>query len=145
MPAVRPGTAADLPALRRIQAAAIAEPWPDLLELATGSGPILRVVDADRVAGYAVALVGGEAAYVPELAVDPGRQGAGFGSALLSSLVEELAAGGVERCTLTARAGDDRTRSFYESRGFVVADRLPDHFADGDGFVYERTIRTDDG
>jgi ribosomal-protein-alanine N-acetyltransferase len=139
MPTVRAGTPADLSALRRIQAAAIAEPWPELLDLAVGPGPRLRVVATDRPVGYAVAVVAEDVAVVPELAVDPGTQGRGLGSTLLASLLDELWDAGVGRVRLTARAGDDRARSFYESRGFDAVDRLQAHFADDDGVVYERT------
>jgi len=123
MPRVRPGDAADLPILRRIQAAAIAEPWPELLELAAGHGPRLRVVETTRPVGYAVVLTADCAAYLPELAVEPAVQGEGLGSRLLESVVDELVIEGTERIRLTARAADDRTRSFYEGHGFEAVDR----------------------
>jgi ribosomal-protein-alanine N-acetyltransferase len=141
MATVRRADPADLPALQRIQSAAIAEPWTGLFDLAIGPGPILRVVETDRPIGYAAALVADDLAYVPELAVDPAAQGQGLGSRLLESLCDELAGKGVGRVRLTARAGDDRVRSFYEAHGFEVVDRVTEHFAAGDGVVYERRLQ----
>jgi ribosomal-protein-alanine N-acetyltransferase len=144
MPRVRAGEAADLPSLRRIQAAALAEPWPELLALAAGDGPKLRVVETRRPVGYAVVLTASRTAYLPELAVDPAAQGQGLGSRLLESVVDELAGEGTERVRLTARAADDRAQSFYEAHGFEAVDRVTEHFAAGDGVVYERRLRTGD-
>jgi ribosomal-protein-alanine N-acetyltransferase len=147
MPTVRAGTRSDLPALRRIQAAAIAEPWPELLDMADspGPGPRLRVVATDRPVGYAVALVAGDAAYVPELAIDPTAQGQGYGAHLLESICTELTADGVGRIRLTARASDGRVRSFYEAHGFEAVDRVAAHFAADNGVVYERRLRPGGG
>lgn len=145
MPTARPGEAADLPACRRIQADAVAEPWPKLLELAAGPGPVFRVVETDRPVGYAVALHATDLAYVPELAVDPAAQGRGLGSRLLESLLDDLAADGVDRVRLTARAGDERARSFYESHQFQPVARVDEHFDAGDGVVYRRRLRRRDG
>lgn len=61
----RPG---DLPKLRVIQAATLAEPWPALLELGVDGPPILLVAtdpDAGPV-GYALAVVG-KGAHAPEV------------------------------------------------------------------------------
>jgi ribosomal-protein-alanine N-acetyltransferase len=140
MATVRPGTEADLPLLRRIQTAALTDPWPDLLDLALeNGGPELRVVDDGSPVGYVVAMTAAApVAYVPELAVEPTRQGEGLGSALLESLLGELDDDGVGRVRLTARADDDRVRSFYRVHGFEPVDHVADHFEDGDGVVLQR-------
>jgi ribosomal-protein-alanine N-acetyltransferase len=146
MATVRRGTEGDLPAIRRIQTAALAEPWPAVLDLAAGDGgPRLRVVEAGtktspahQPVGYVVTVTAGHPeAYVPELAILPDRQGEGLGSTLLSSLLAELADDGFQRVRLTARAEDERARSFYEDHGFEPVDRVADHFEDGDGVVLE--------
>ena len=141
MPTVRPGRPADGPRLHAIQSAALAEPWPALLDLALEEGPTLRVVATDEPVGYAIALaVDAGPAYVPELAVDPAAQGQGHGSRLLEDLCETLADRGVERVRLTAREVDGRARAFYAERGFAVVERVPDQFESGAGLVLEREL-----
>lgn len=141
---VRPARATDGPRLRQIQQDALAEPWPDLLDVALGDGPVCLVVEAGEagdgaVVGYAVALTAdAPVAYVPELAVDPDFQGQGYGSTLLRELLATLRGRGIERVRLTVREGDRRARSFYDEHGFETVDRVPDHFATGDGLVLER-------
>lgn len=144
MPVVRPGTGADRSRLAAIQTDALAEPWPGLLEIAVGDGPVLYVVEPEDdgpVVGYAVALTAdAPLAYVPEVAVDPAWQGRGFGSALLDGLFDALRERGIDRVRLTVRAGDERARAFYADHGFTVVDRVTDHFEAGDGLVVERTL-----
>jgi len=139
---IRPGTADALPALRRIQTAALAEPWPALLDLTTAEqGPRCLVAHDGGPVGYVVVVTASHpVAYVPELAVRPDRQGEGIGSALLDALVASLDADGFERVRLTARVGDGAVRTFYRDRGFEAVERVPDHFEDGDGVVLERRL-----
>lgn len=141
MPTVRPGRPADGPRLHAIQAAALAEPWPALLDLALEDGPILRVVATDEPVGYAIALAADTTlAYVPELAVDPAVQGQGHGTRLLDALCATLADRGVERVRLTAREVDERAREFYTDRGFAIVEQVPDQFETGAGLVLEREL-----
>lgn len=141
MSRIREGRPDDLPRLRAIQAATLAEPWPELLEAATDGPPALYVVCEDRPVGYA-AVVGGPdgVAYVPELAVHPARQDRGLGSRLMDWLCDRLAADGYRKLRLTARAGDERARRFYREHDFEKLDRLPDHFENGDGVVLARPL-----
>lgn len=137
---VRPGRRADLDRLRTIRSAALDEPWIGLLEAALGEESLVHVAEADRAIGYAVALTAADHSYVPELAVAPAHQGESHGSRLLEALCARLAADGIDRVRLTARADDDRVRDFYEARDFVAVDRIPGHFDGDDGVVYERRL-----
>lgn len=144
MPTVRRSRPGDGSRLEEIQQAALAEPWPAVLEAALADGPVLRVVETDRPVGYAVALATEDPlAYVPEIAVDPAEHGQGYGTALLRGLLADLQAAGVERVRLTARASDRRARQFYARRGFAVVDRVAEHFDAEDGVIYERRIGAD--
>lgn len=140
---VRRATGEDRPQLRRIQAAALAEPWPTLLDPDSPLDPQLWVCEADptAVVGYAAALTAREpTAYLPEIAIVPARQCEGFGSALLEGVLADLAPDGFERVRVTAPASEPRLRAFYGRFGFETVERLPDHFEDGDGVLLERTI-----
>jgi len=139
---IRPGTTDDLASLRRIQAAALAEPWPALLDLATAEqGPRCLVADDGEPVGYVVAVTAGHpVAYVPELAVRRDRQREGVGSALIDDLAAELANEGYERIRLTARADDEPVLAFYRDRGFEAVETVTDHFETGDGLVLRRRL-----
>jgi len=129
---IRPARPADEGRLRAIQSAALDDPWPELLDVAIDGPPHVLVVDDGAGAiAYTLTVPDHPVAYVAELAVAPGRQGQGHGSELLGALLEELRDSGFETVRLTARADDERVRSFYESFGFDVEADLPDHYDDG--------------
>ena len=109
---VREGTPDDETALRTIQAATLAEPWPALLETALSTpdagGPTALVLETTAPVGYALVVADGdEVAYVPEFAVHPDHQGEGHGSRLLTALCDRLTAAGYDRLRLTVRVVDD--------------------------------------
>jgi len=143
MSPLRPAEPGDLARLRTIQGAALSAPWPDVLEAATaGAARSLVVTPEGRTepVGYAVALDAQDPAYVPEIAVAPGHQREGHGTALLEGLCARLAADGHGAVRLTARADDGRARGFYAARGFEAIEDLPGHYDDGDGVLYERRL-----
>ncbi|MBX0287395.1 GNAT family N-acetyltransferase [Haloarcula salinisoli] len=129
---IRAAVDADESRLRAIQSAALDDPWPELLAVAIDGPPHVLVLDeGEGPIAYTLTVPDHPVAYVAELAVAPGLQGQGHGSALLSALFEELRTGGFETVRLTARADDERVRSFYGSFGFTVEGDLPDHYDDG--------------
>jgi GNAT superfamily N-acetyltransferase len=70
------------------------------------------------------------------MAVEPGLQGSGIGSALLGEMERRLA--GVARLIIietTGRADYAGTRGFYQARGYRPAARIPDFYAPGDDQV----------
>lgn len=138
MTTVRPGESADKAVVREIQRRALAEPWPELLSAALTGPPPLFVVDDGGPVGYAIVLSEGSQAYIPELAVHPDRQGEGYGSRLLSTVLEEFADHSELR--LTVRAVDERAQSFYRDHGFGQTDRIEDHFEAGDGLLFARSL-----
>jgi len=140
---IRPARSADLPHLRAIQTASLAEPWDGLLEPAIAGPPTVLVVtdEADEPRGYAVAIPQENVAYLAELAVAPGSRGEGRGSELLATLCDRLAADGFETLELTVRADDERARDFYADQEFTQQERLPDHYEDGDGLLLARPLQ----
>jgi len=138
---IRAARPADEARLRAVQSAALDEPWPELLDVAIEGAPLVLVCDpgAGPIA-YALVVPDHPVAYVAELAVAPPTQGEGHGTRLLTALLERLRDGEFEEIRLTARADDERVRSFYDSFEFAVADRLPDHYDDGDGVLLVRSL-----
>ncbi|WP_299263236.1 GNAT family N-acetyltransferase [Halorientalis sp.] len=139
---IRPATTDDLPRLRAIQTAALAEPWNGLLGPAVEGPPVALAVadEAGEPDGYAIAIPQDTVAYLAELAVAPGYRGEGRGSRLLTALCERLAADGFETLELTVRADDKRARRFYDDHDFVERDRLPGHYEAGDGLLLVRRL-----
>jgi len=137
---LRRGRPADGDTLREIQHRALAEPWPELLEAGlAGAVPVFVVADG-RPLGYATVLAGADAAYIPEIAVHPDRQGEGYGSELLTFLADWAAEEGCGALRLTVRACDSRARTFYERHGFEPRGRAADHFESGDGLLLSRPV-----
>lgn len=151
---IREGHPADVAALRAIQASALSDPWPELLELAVdGPQPLLVLTEPtgsddsrrdgsqrDVPIAYALAIEADGVAYLAELAVAPDAQGQGHGGELLAAFVDCARDRGIATCRLTARADDDRVHDFYASHGFEARDRIPDHYEDGDGLVFVRSL-----
>jgi ribosomal-protein-alanine N-acetyltransferase len=137
---IRPAVPTDEPRLRAIQSAALDDPWAELLAVAIDGAPHVLVVDEGEGAiAYTLTVPDHPVAYVAELAVAPGMQGQGYGTELLSTLLDELRDSGFETVRLTARADDDRLRSFYREFDFTVEDKLSDHYSDGgDGVLLVR-------
>jgi ribosomal-protein-alanine N-acetyltransferase len=142
MPTVRPAEPADRDALLEIQRRALAEPWPALLETALAGPPPLYVVEDGGPVGYTIVIPGtSSVAYIPELAVHPGRQDEGFGSYLLKAVCAEFDSH--DEFRVTVRAVDARARSFYSRHGFEHVATVPDHFEAGDGIVLRRPLDED--
>jgi ribosomal-protein-alanine N-acetyltransferase len=138
---IRPARPADEKRLSAIQSAALDEPWAELLAVGIEGAPLVLVVDpgAGPIA-YTLVVPDHPTAYVAELAVAPGMQGQGHGTQLLDALLARLRSEGFEEVRLTARADDERVRSFYDSFDFTVSERLPDHYDDGDGVLLVRPL-----
>ncbi|MFW6017808.1 MAG: GNAT family N-acetyltransferase [Halapricum sp.] len=130
--------------LRRIQRTVLSEPSPPVLDAAL-DGPLFGLVaeDSGTAVGYLLVVIGETRAYVPELAVAAAAQRQGHGSALVTTAIDRLRDRGVGTVRVTTRADDPIARDFYEHLGFETVERVPDHYEEGDGIVYE--YRIDDG
>jgi ribosomal protein S18 acetylase RimI-like enzyme len=141
---VRPARPADAAPLRGLQRAAIADPAPELLELALATAgdasdgprcPVAVAGGGPQPVGYALALEDGAICYVAELAVAAAHRRRGHGTALVDALAADTAAGELR---LTVRADDGGARKFYAARGFEAVGHT-DRF-DGDGLVLAREL-----
>lgn len=137
----------DLAALKAIQSSALDETWPELLELAVdGPQPLLVLTEGtgdasrDTPVAYALAIAADDAAYLAEFAVAPGAQGEGHGSTLMGALLVRFREADLEEVRLTARADEEGVHAFYERFGFEASQRVPDHYEDGDGLLFVRSL-----
>lgn len=125
-PRIRPAEAADLPAAHEIFHAALTDgaeappprgPLPPILEHVLATGTMVVAEGGGEVVGFAAAVRRGPVAYLTDLFVDPARQSAGVGRALLDRLLPPAAA----RWTLATV--DPRALSLYARAG--MAPRWP--------------------
>jgi D-alanine-D-alanine ligase len=76
------------------------------------------------------------------MAVEPGLQGSGIGSALLGEMERRLT--GLARLIIietTGRPDYAATRAFYQARGYRAAATIPDFYAPGDDqVVFVKTV-----
>jgi ribosomal-protein-alanine N-acetyltransferase len=124
-PALRPMTAADLPAVLELEHELFGEEaWsPQMLagELAQqpASRHYLVAQDAQVIAGYAGLLAAGTQADVLTLAVAADHWGRGIGSALLAALLAEAARRGCTEVFLEVRADNARAQALYLRHDFT--------------------------
>ena len=78
----------------------------------------LRDAAAGALLGYAVMMSGAGDAHLLNLSVVKGRQGHGYGAALLALMVERARAGGADRLLLEVRPSNAVAQRLYERAGF---------------------------
>lgn len=139
---IRPATAADLPAIHALQAAAFGgEAWVDAQvdeELGRPGGIFLVDVRDGALHGFAVAWVVFEDMHLLQVAAAPGSRRLGIGRGLLAALCERASgARGARQGLLEVHAGNEAAIAFYESLGWIPVARRARYYKDGgDAVVY---------
>ncbi len=82
----------------------------------------------DRIAGYLIAQVIGRDAEIQSIAVWPGRQRQGVGTALLHDFMERARRKAWDRIFLEVRAGNEAAQKFYLRQGFEHYGRRPHYY-----------------
>jgi len=95
--------------------------------------PLLVARFGDRVAGYALlsARIGGRAARIYSLAVDPALTRRGVGRALMQACERYARAHGLEALRLEVRYDNVAAIALYEKMGFRPFGRYPGYYEDG--------------
>jgi len=111
------------------QACGLTRPWNDpTADIAMArKGPnstILIGRDHDDI--VATAMVGheGHRGWVYYVAVDPQRQGKGYGRVIMNAAEDWLRATGIEKLQLLVRPGNGQVKAFYESLGYGEQPRI---------------------
>ena len=85
---------------------------------ATPSTRFRVATDGGAIVGYAVCGRAGRRGYVQRLAVEPGRQGAGLGRALLVDGLRWLERRGARSAVVNTQVGNERALRLYTALGF---------------------------
>jgi ribosomal-protein-alanine acetyltransferase len=89
----------------------------------------------DRVVGYIITCIEGDAAHVISIATDPEYRGRGIGKLLLCTALRLLAEGRVREVFLEVRVSNEVALKLYESAGFQLVETLKNYYGDGeDGY-----------
>ena len=111
------------------QACDLTRPWNDPaadIALARKGPNSTILIGRDGDAIVATAMVGheGHRGWVYYVAVDPTRQGKGYGRAIMNAAEEWLRATGIEKLQLLVRPGNTQVKAFYESLGYGEQQRV---------------------
>jgi ribosomal protein S18 acetylase RimI-like enzyme len=128
--AIGPIADADVAAVIALwQACGLTRPWNDpsadiALSRKGPNSTILIGRDDDDI--VATAMVGheGHRGWVYYVAVDPHRQGKGYGRAIMNAAEDWLRATGIEKLQLLVRPGNTQVKAFYESLGYGEQPRI---------------------
>lgn len=111
--------------------AGLTRPWNDphadiALARRSAEATILVGREADGGPIVAAVMVGndGHRGTVYYLAVEPGRQGAGLGRAMMAAAEDWLKARGVWKLNLLVRADNEKVADFYRALGYDLEERL---------------------
>ncbi len=98
------------------------------------AGVLLRVAEWEdrRVAGFSLMRIVGDEAELLLIAVDPGVQHKGYGSALIDDFLQVATARGANRLHLEVREGNGAI-ALYEAAGFALAGRRRAYYRGQDG------------
>lgn len=146
---IRPMQADDIDQIFAIEGACFAAPWSigTWTEVLVDPYTYNFVLEEDgTVLGYGLLWVLLDESHVINIAVDPSRQGEGFGRQLMEHLIAIAASLGIMAMTLEVRESNIAARALYESLGFEVAGRRPNYYQaeHEDGLIMWRYERNDD-
>jgi len=140
MVVVRPAKLFDMPEIVRIERVSFREQYPRgvfLIFLENNPDTFLVAEYNGKVIGYVMAYLRPDLeGHVMSIAVDPDYRGRGIGSALLSEVIERLAARGAKWIGLEVRVSNENAIKLYERFGFKKIKRVIGYYSDGEDAYY---------
>jgi ribosomal-protein-alanine N-acetyltransferase len=145
---LRRATAADVPALARLEAACFTHPWTEdqVADEVSGNAPGLvlvlegRPVEGERVRAYGAFRFVLDEMHVMNVAVAPGHRRRGLARWLLAFAMAKAARAGARRGLLEVRAGNGVALALYGSLGWREVGRRRAYYRDPteDALVFAR-------
>ncbi len=140
MVVVRPAKLFDMPEIVRIERASFREQYPRgvfLVFLENNPDTFLVAEYNGRIIGYVMAYLRPDLeGHIMSIAVDPAYRGNGIGSALLTEVIERLAARGAKWIGLEVRVSNQNAIKLYERFGFRRIKRVIGYYSDGEDAYY---------
>ncbi len=136
---IRRASAADVPAIAALEAAAAWHPWSAGQLGATLALPTTRAwLAGDPPAGYLICSVAAEEAEILTVGVDPAARRGGVGRALVAACLEAWSEEGVGSGFLEVRADNAAARALYRATGWEEIGVRRGYYADGADAVLMR-------
>ncbi|WP_297437600.1 ribosomal protein S18-alanine N-acetyltransferase [Thermococcus sp.] len=140
MVVVRPAKLFDMPEIVRIERASFREQYPRgvfLVFLENNPDTFLVAEYNGRIIGYVMAYLRPDLeGHIMSIAVDSAYRGNGIGSALLTEVIERLAARGAKWIGLEVRVSNQNAIKLYERFGFRRIKRVMGYYSDGEDAYY---------
>jgi [ribosomal protein S18]-alanine N-acetyltransferase len=146
---IAPMRSRDVKAVLVIERAVFPEPWSHRLfteELAQRNTRAYRALWIGRhLIGYGGLMFVDDEAHVNSIAIDPGHQNAGLGTALFFDLVETALGRGSRHLTLEVRVGNEPAITLYRRFGLAPVGVRSGYYAGGDDalIMWARDIDSD--
>jgi ribosomal-protein-alanine N-acetyltransferase len=147
---LRRATAADVPALARLEAACFTHPWTEaqIADEVSGVAPGMvlvlegRPVEDERIRAYGSFRLVLDELHVLNVAVAPGHRRRGLARSLLAFALAKASRMGATRGLLEVRAGNAQALALYESLGFRPIGRRRAYYRDplDDALVLARAL-----
>jgi ribosomal-protein-alanine N-acetyltransferase len=140
----------DLEGVLEIEAASFPTPWSRgmfLEELSRDfSDPVVAEGEDGEIRGFAVSWTVAGESHLLNIAVRPGRRGAGIGQALLRECIRRGARAGASRIHLEVRAGNREALRLYRGAGFSFLGIRKGYYTDTgeDAVLLARELRESD-
>lgn len=122
--AIRPAQLSDHPAIIAADTSAFESPWQltaEMLELAMGLADYLTVAEVNgQIVGYQLTTASAGGGHLGRLAVVPGSQGRGIGTALVTDLLAHYQTLGAHYVTVNTQDTNKASLSLYQRLGFEL-------------------------
>jgi ribosomal-protein-alanine acetyltransferase len=138
---IRTATPGDIDALDRIESRSFTRdrfPRRNLRRVLKSPATLILIAElAGAPAGYAMALFrkGASVARLYSIAVDPDFRGRGLAEKLLAEAARQAAKRGARRLRLEFRPSNSAAQRLYERAGFMLFERKPGYYDDGEDAI----------
>ena len=128
---MKPASPRHLPEILRIEEETFPDPWSEHMLISCIANPTVLfpvAIEGEGILGFAVLQLIGPEAELQNIAVDKEAKRRGIGRGLLTHLIQEGEARGVEAFHLEVRASNEAAIALYGALGFQAAGLRRDYY-----------------